>query len=438
MKDKNWIRQHISGLIDESITNAAKGFLILNKLQKFGGKLYKYYSFENEWSLKNLERDIIHFSKPQTFNDPFDCVLGFSINQALKVLLPTFFDKNLNFSKRDPRIKEIIQMLFGEQPTVDKSKEAKLLQLITNLPSVQEAIQMGSVSDGRLLQEKVLDELFNGSMAEDFFALIQGEDSAVDLTKIQTNEIYLNVVKPMLMQKKCIDLFPQEGTGEGNYTILKLINIFCENNIVEKIKKLAELCGQDGQKLEKEFLDIDIKLKTALQNVKEIINKSFAISCFSETPSNVLMWSHYGSKHTGFCVEYDFNICKDIDVLCGLVPVLYTNERPTISSDLFDLSDLDNIKLAQNNSKVTADLMLLLLTKSKVWEYENEWRIIGIQDRLKDGHYQILPIVSGIYMGANISDENKVKISRIAREKKVKLYKYKIDNDKYKLNLEQD
>ena len=96
---------------------------------------------------------------------------------------------------------------------------------------------------------------------------------------------------------------------------------------------------------------------------------------------------------------------------------------------------LKNIKVAIGN-KVIPDLMMLLLTKSRIWEYENEWRIIGDQANLKDGHIQDLPIESGIYLGANISSINAERITRIARDKRINLYKYHIDNEKYKLCLE--
>lgn len=436
MKDTNWIKPHLQRLFNESVTIGEKYSLTFNKIKQFGGKLYKYYSFEDEWSLKNLEGDIIHFSKPQAFNDPFDCALGFSIDRAVEMLLPTIFDKKLNLSNENPKTKEMVQLLLSGQSTMEESKEAKLLQLIINLPSVQEAIKMRPVGNDKVLQAKMVDELFTGPKAKDFFALIQSEGGSIDLTNISTDAIYLTLVKPLLKQPKLIESLIPKGIDEKEKSsVVKLINVLSGNHIIEKIKGLAELSGQDSKKLEKELFDIDVKLKAGLQNIKVGINKTFAICCFSEASDNVLMWSHYGNKHTGFCVEYDFSRCKDLDALIRLFPVQYTNERPSIPTDLFDLSDIKNIKVAIGN-KVIPDLMMLLLTKSRIWEYENEWRIIGDQANLKDGHIQDLPIESGIYLGANISSINAERITRIARDKRINLYKYHIDNEKYKLCLE--
>ena len=262
-------------------------------------------------------------------------------------------------------------------------------------------------------------------------------DISIELfNAVKLISIYLTLVKPLLKQPKLIESLIPKGIDEKEKSsVVKLINVLSGNHIIEKIKGLAELSGQDSKKLEKELFDIDVKLKAGLQNIKVGINKTFAICCFSEASDNVLMWSHYGNKHTGFCVEYDFSRCKDLDALIRLFPVQYTNERPSIPTDLFDLSDIKNIKVAIGN-KVIPDLMMLLLTKSRIWEYENEWRIIGDQANLKDGHIQDLPIESGIYLGANISSINAERITRIARDKRINLYKYHIDNEKYKLCLE--
>ena len=286
MKDTNWIKPHLQRLFNESVTIGEKYSLTFNKIKQFGGKLYKYYSFEDEWSLKNLEGDIIHFSKPQAFNDPFDCALGFSIDRAVEMLLPTIFDKKLNLSNENPKTKEMVQLLLSGQSTMDESKEAKLLQLIINLPSVQEAIKMRPVGNDKVLQAKMVDELFTGPKAKDFFALIQSEGGSIDLTNISTDAIYLTLVKPLLKQPKLIESLIPKGIDEKEKSsVVKLINVLSGNHIIEKIKGLAELSGQDSKKLEKELFDIDVKLKAGLQNIKVGINKTFAICSLKSNKS---------------------------------------------------------------------------------------------------------------------------------------------------------
>ena len=41
-----------------------------------------------------------------------------------------------------------------------------------------------------------------------------------------------------------------------------------------------------------------------IQKVKEVRNNAL-ISCFSKRYDSILMWSHYGDKHKGICIEFD-------------------------------------------------------------------------------------------------------------------------------------
>ena len=63
--------------------------------------------------------------------------------------------------------------------------------------------------------------------------------------------------------------------------------------------------------------------KQALKEKK----KDFKVSCFSEIPDDVLMWSHYADKHKGMCIGFDLNvICPEY----VLYPVNYIKEMQQI------------------------------------------------------------------------------------------------------------
>lgn len=53
-------------------------------------KLYKYQSF-NEYSLNNLRRGAFWFSKPENFNDPFDCNINFQLGDVTEENLELLF-----------------------------------------------------------------------------------------------------------------------------------------------------------------------------------------------------------------------------------------------------------------------------------------------------------------------------------------------------------
>ncbi|MBP1673823.1 MAG: hypothetical protein H6Q25_1638 [Bacteroidetes bacterium] len=86
--------------------------------------------------------------------------------------------------------------------------------------------------------------------------------------------------------------------------------------------------------------------------------KKFKIACFSEIYNEVLMWSHYGKKHTGICIGFEFpHQYEDKFILC---PVKY----------------LDKFLPLDGKTDVNRTILYWLTTKSKRWEYEKEIRAI--------------------------------------------------------------
>jgi hypothetical protein len=108
------------------------------------------------------------------------------------------------------------------------------------------------------------------------------------------------------------------------------------------------------------------------------------ISCFSSCRDNMLMWSHYGQKHTGFCLEFDtkfapFNKAKEVN---------YVREFPKLNVE--DL--LTNLKFDS--------IISLLHTKSLDWEYEKEWRCIHVESPKIYGYEQ--KSLTGVYFGSEM------------------------------------
>lgn len=260
MKNSEWIKEHLNTIFDDNADKIKKIGAVEEKLGFIKGKLYKYYSFEDEYSLSNLEEDIIHFSKPETFNDPFDCILSFSLERAIDMFYPMLIEKGI----------------------VPKIKNSSFKQLV------------------------------------------------------------------------------RESFGNKNADII---------DTVELIINKSHYFGAEGKKIRAAILEADEKLNEANKENFNMINNIFAISCFSESSDNIVMWSHYANKHTGFCVEYDFNDCdiKDFEIVCRLFPVTYSESRFQLSSNIFGLDNSNRI-IFKSNPKAISELMMLFLTKSNIWE----------------------------------------------------------------------
>ncbi|MDD3322035.1 MAG: DUF2971 domain-containing protein [Paludibacter sp.] len=88
------------------------------------------------------------------------------------------------------------------------------------------------------------------------------------------------------------------------------------------------------------------------------ILSNIGVCCFTTSPKIFLMWSHYANSHKGLCLKFD--ITKDENLFLTALPVKYSIDYPS-----FDYLKERN-KLAER----------MLLTKSKVWKYEKEIRVI--------------------------------------------------------------
>lgn len=111
------------------------------------------------------------------------------------------------------------------------------------------------------------------------------------------------------------------------------------------------------------------------------------ISCFSEVNDELLMWSHYGGKYKGFCLEFD----TSHQPFEKMRKVSYSTQMPRI--------DVATLLIRRDFEAV----MELFSTKSTSWAYEREWRVL----HAKAGtpfHYPS-ECLTGIYFGPEISSE---------------------------------
>lgn len=124
----------------------------------------------------------------------------------------------------------------------------------------------------------------------------------------------------------------------------KGVNIPDDDNII--LSQLRETMT------EKEFYEI-------LHDHEDSV--SLNVCSFSESFKDELMWAHYASNFTGVCLEFDFSIIPGIENV--LLKINYDDQLPVINDFTFD------------------EFKKVYSYKRKAWEYENEWRIITIQDK---------------------------------------------------------
>lgn len=125
--------------------------------------------------------------------------------------------------------------------------------------------------------------------------------------------------------------------------------------------------------------------------LKDVINKR-GISCFSQSDSALLMWSHYSNSHKGVCLTFDME--KDEQFFNIPYKVAYPATYPKMNP------------FTDSNGK---EVQLILATKSQEWEYEKEIRVIKEKDVMKQyrGAIKFNPeALTEIKFGYKISVEN--------------------------------
>ncbi|QND60133.1 DUF2971 domain-containing protein [Mesorhizobium huakuii] len=100
---------------------------------------------------------------------------------------------------------------------------------------------------------------------------------------------------------------------------------------------------------------------------------SVSMCSLSATPTSLLLWSHYGGGHKGIAVEIEPIGLEDV-----MYEVGYVNAVP-----ILDPLCLDDFKAAMEANL----FQTLFLRKSKVWEYEREYRIMKMR---ADSHLEKL------------------------------------------------
>jgi hypothetical protein len=147
----------------------------------------------------------------------------------------------------------------------------------------------------------------------------------------------------------------------------------------------AELATASTDALRQLFLRVG---HSALSRAVADFLKRIGVTCFSERNDDLLMWSHYGGRYKGFCLEF----ATAFPPFEKIMKVTYRKDLPAI-----DLAPL----LASDNYD---QVLELFCTKSEAWGYEAEWRAIHAQAGTR--YTYPTECLTGVYFGPDISRES--------------------------------
>ncbi len=166
------------------------------------------------------------------------------------------------------------------------------------------------------------------------------------------------------------------------------------------------------------------------ENSRKLILERWRIYSLTPHRDSLLMWAHYAERHTGICLEFD----AAVPLIGNALEVSYQMQRPIIDCNLI-LHDEEMARYA-------------VLTKSSVWAYEHEYRILAQPlerdsapatslAKTKDNFLDLPPgAITGIILGSKV-DAEKVQLMVANCQPTLKVYRANPDDSTYALNIEQ-
>jgi hypothetical protein len=196
-------------------------------------------------------------------------------------------------------------------------------------------------------------------------------------------------------------------------------------NIFQKMRKIAvKEHSEYNERQIHEYISENMKYQNYEEKlnkeVREKIENDFGIYSLTTKRDNLLMWSHYANSHKGICVGFNTKILfKHANSI--LATITYQECLPKRS-----IFDADEWKFIQQ----------LLSTKSRVWEYEDEYRLIKINGARKE---VFIPLngLEEIIFGCEIKTSCKEKLKEIIKNNNpsCKLFECSLNKKKFELDI---
>lgn len=427
------VKQTKDNWIDALLHEIAGGKQYLRPIQKCidhmgaSKKLYKYYDLDSPYTLTNIENFENFYNNPTAFNDPFDCNIGISADQLIRLCMPGVYSKIYN-AELDPAVRAMIEaIIFGDAETYDDDSEESVIAACLECPEIADIVsraQAGEEINDALIADALFD---NPSVLAAMLSKYPGIAEQENKMKIE-EQIKLVAMSSTKIIRQLLSKAAENQPGETR-EIMAIMGE--EGDLLKRIQKIARLLGhtEDDAKINTVYEQLENMVKQMHSQLGEVIG----ITCFSETPNNMLMWSHYANRHTGICVEYDFSRLFSTAADTLLLPVTYDQKRPLFPLDQMVVGSDGKIRSSQ---PLPADALVTIIKaltiKSDVWSYEREWRHIMFTKSAPNRLVK-LPIISKIIMGMNISTESEQKVIAVARKRHIPVFSTHMKSDKYEM-----
>jgi hypothetical protein len=178
----------------------------------------------------------------------------------------------------------------------------------------------------------------------------------------------------------------------------------------------------------------------------QLRDSAFRVACFSnftndeELGRNTTMWSHYAAEHTGFCLKFRLDL-TDVrgknELKCGLFPVKYSGMTPKASPSSLLKATKNELGQLELNAELSRTIYKGLVTKSKFWNYEKEYRLIlnKSSELITEGNIDF-PFVEAVYLGCRMEKNISGHIAAWAKRQGLPVYQAKKHDGRFTLDFD--
>lgn len=191
-----------------------------------------------------------------------------------------------------------------------------------------------------------------------------------------------------------------------------------------KLREGAKSQGYKKEQIEKLTYPLLEYLMKEINHGIEELNKQWRISmresrvfCVTEGNDNLLMWAHYAKDHTGLVLQLA-TLAEEDNILSAARKVQY-EEKPV---QFFPLQEIVKwILFGVKPDFTRIEYSLHAHQKSKHWDYENEWRVVDMQQyknktELYVDHKFVPKQLVNIFFGCKAAPKDIERLSLIAKK----------------------
>lgn len=232
--------------IDALLHEIAGGKQYLRPIQKCidhmgtSKKLYKYYDLDSPYTLTNIENFENFYNNPTAFNDPFDCNVGISADQLIRLCIPSVYSQ-IYSAELDPAVRAMIEaIMFGDADTYDDDSEECVIAACLECPDIADIIsraQAGEEIDDAIIANALFK---NPSVLATMLSKYPGIAEQENKMKIE-EQIKLVAMSSTKLIRQLLSKAAENQPGETR-EVLAIMGE--EGDLLKRIQKIARLLGR--------------------------------------------------------------------------------------------------------------------------------------------------------------------------------------------------